>query len=105
MPTQGTFDVKISLAKGIIFRKIGLANGAILKVWAAHPSPKFSGEPPPPRDWDLNSLRLTVLAAMSEDYTTAPQNLQERGFTRHKEDKERGLQKEDKERRLQFQIS
>ena len=42
------FDVEISLAKGIIFRKIGLANGAILKQWAAHPCPKFSREPPPP---------------------------------------------------------
>ena len=41
------FDVEISLAKGIIFRKIGLANGAILKQWAAHPCPKFSREPPP----------------------------------------------------------
>ena len=47
MPTHGTFDVEISLAKGIIFRKIGLANGAILKPWAAHPCPKFSREPPP----------------------------------------------------------
>ena len=27
--------------------------------------------------WDSNPLRLTVLAAMSEDYTTAPQHLQE----------------------------
>ena len=42
------FDVEISLVKGIIFRKIGLANGAILKQWAAHPCPKFSREPPPP---------------------------------------------------------
>ena len=42
------FDVEISLAKGIFFRKIGLANGAILKQWAAHPCPKFSREPPPP---------------------------------------------------------
>ena len=41
------FDVEISLAKGIIFRKIGLANGAILKQWAAHPCPKFSQERPP----------------------------------------------------------
>ena len=48
MPTHGTFDVGISLAKGIIFRKIGLANGAISKLWAAHPCPKFSREPPPP---------------------------------------------------------
>ena len=48
MPTHGTFDVEISLAKGIIFRKISLANGAILKPWAAHPCPKFSREPPPP---------------------------------------------------------
>ena len=46
MPTHGTFDVEISLAKGIIFRKIGLANGAILKLWAAHPCPEFSREPP-----------------------------------------------------------
>ena len=46
MPTHGTFDVETSLAKGIIFRKIGLANGAILKLWAAHPCPKFSREPP-----------------------------------------------------------
>ena len=43
--THGTFDVEISLAKGIIFRKIGLANVAILKPWAAHPCPKFSREP------------------------------------------------------------
>ena len=48
MPTHGTFDVEISLAKGIIFRKIGLASGAILKPWVAHPCPKFSREPPPP---------------------------------------------------------
>ena len=27
--------------------------------------------------WDSNPLRLTVLAAMSEDYTTAPQHLSE----------------------------
>ena len=40
------FDVEISLAKGITFRKIGLANGAFLKPWAAHPCPKFSREPP-----------------------------------------------------------
>ena len=45
MPTHGTFDVEISLAKGIIFRKIGLAKGAILKLWAAHPCPKFRREP------------------------------------------------------------
>ena len=45
---HGTFDVEISLAKGIVFTKIGLANGAILKLWAAHPYPKFSQEPPPP---------------------------------------------------------
>ena len=58
MPTHGTFDVEISLAKGIIFRKIGLANGAILKLWAAHPCPKFSREPPPPRGLcPLNSIK------------------------------------------------
>ena len=30
MPFQGTFNGEISLAKGIIFTKIGLANGSIL---------------------------------------------------------------------------
>ena len=48
---HGTIDVEISLAKGIVFTKIGLANGAILKLWAAHPYPKFSQEPPPPVAW------------------------------------------------------
>ena len=43
---HGTIDVEISLAKGIIFTKLGLANGAILKLLAAHPYPKFSQEPP-----------------------------------------------------------
>ena len=46
-PIQSTFEGKISLAKGIIFTKIGLANGHILKLWAA-PYPKFSREPPTP---------------------------------------------------------
>ena len=32
--------------KGIIFTKIGLANGTILKLWAANPFPKFSQNPP-----------------------------------------------------------
>ena len=50
MPTHGTFDVEISLAKGIIVTNFGLANGAILKLWAAHPYPKFSGEHPYPCD-------------------------------------------------------
>ena len=44
--THGTFGVEISLAKGIIFRKIGLANGAILKLWAAQTCPKLSREAP-----------------------------------------------------------
>ena len=39
MPTHGTFDVEISLAKGIIFRKISLADGAILKPRAAGGTP------------------------------------------------------------------
>ena len=39
---HGTIDEGISVAKGIVFTKIGLANGAILKLWAAHPYPKFS---------------------------------------------------------------
>ena len=33
----GSSEGKISLAKGIIFTKIGLANGYILKLWAAPP--------------------------------------------------------------------
>ena len=47
MPIQSTSEGKISLAKGIIFTKIGLANGYIFKLWAAPPYPKFSREPPP----------------------------------------------------------
>ena len=43
---HGIIDVEISLAKGIVFTKIGLTNGAILKLWAAHSYPKFSQEPP-----------------------------------------------------------
>ena len=31
-PIHGTFDVEFSLAKGIIFTAIGLANGSILKL-------------------------------------------------------------------------
>ena len=46
MPIQSTSEGKISLAKGIIFTKIGLANGYIFKLWAAPPYPKFSREPP-----------------------------------------------------------
>ena len=38
--------MEFSLAKGIIFINIGLANGTILNLWAAHPSLKFSLEPP-----------------------------------------------------------
>ena len=45
---KGIIFVEISLAKGIIFKKIGLAKGTILKLWAAHPYPKFSQEPLPP---------------------------------------------------------
>ena len=45
MQTHCTFDVEITLAKGIIFTKIGLANSTILRLWAAHPYPKFSREP------------------------------------------------------------
>ena len=32
MTTHGTFDAEISLARGIIFTKVGLANGSILKL-------------------------------------------------------------------------
>ena len=61
MPTQGAFDVEISLAKGIIFRKIGLANGAILKLWAAHPCQKFSREPPRGNEL-FTKMRCVLLA-------------------------------------------
>ena len=44
--TQGTFDVELSLAKGVIFTKIVLANGAILKMWRAHPYAKLAENPP-----------------------------------------------------------
>ena len=57
---ENAFDVEISLAKGIIFTKISLANGAILKPWAAHPCPKFSQEPPPPRGIKKPSNMLII---------------------------------------------
>ena len=43
---KGIILVEISLAKGIIFTIIGLTNGTILKLWAEHPYPKFSQDPP-----------------------------------------------------------
>ena len=46
MPTQDTFDADFSIAKIII--NIGLANGIILKLWAAQPYQKFSWEAPLP---------------------------------------------------------
>ena len=46
MLSYGIFDVELSLAKGIIFIKIGLANGTILNFWAARPYLKFSRKPP-----------------------------------------------------------
>ena len=66
MPTHGTFDVEISLAKGVIFSKIGLANGAILKLWAAHPCPKFSREPPPPGS-DMTCLSTVTLGTRAKN--------------------------------------
>ena len=42
--THSTFAVELSLAKGIIFTKSGLASNTILKLWAAHPNSKFSRE-------------------------------------------------------------
>ena len=44
-PTHCIFDVEISLAMGIIFRKLGLANGIILKLWEADPYLKCSRQP------------------------------------------------------------
>ena len=35
------FDVEFSLGKGIIFTKMGVAKGTILKLWAVHPKLKF----------------------------------------------------------------
>ena len=46
MPIQSTSERKISLAKGIIFTKIGLANGYILKLWAAPPNRNLAESPP-----------------------------------------------------------
>ena len=45
MPTHGTFDVELSLAKGIIFTKIGLAKGSILNC-RPHTIHIFSRDPP-----------------------------------------------------------
>ena len=47
MPIQSTSEGKISLAKGVIFTKIGLANGYILKLWAAPPNRNLAENPPP----------------------------------------------------------
>ena len=47
MPIQSTSEGKISLAKGIIFTKIGLANGYIFKLWAAPPTRNLAENPPP----------------------------------------------------------
>ena len=46
MPIQSTSEGKISLAKGIIFTKIGLANGYIFKLWAAPPTRNLAENPP-----------------------------------------------------------
>ena len=64
MPIQSTSEGKISLAKGIIFTKIGLANGYILKLWAAPPNPKFSREPPVVTT--LRKLRIMDLTLKDE---------------------------------------
>ena len=48
MPIQSTSEGKISLAKGIVFTKIGLANGNILKLWAAPPTRNLAENSPPP---------------------------------------------------------
>ena len=45
MPVQSSSEGKISLAKGIIFTKIGLANGYILKLWAAPPNRNLAENP------------------------------------------------------------
>ena len=46
-PIQSTSEGKISLAKGIIFTKIGLANDYILNLWAAPPNQNLAENPPP----------------------------------------------------------
>ena len=61
MPIQSTSEGKISLAKGIIFTKIGLANGYIFKLWAAPPYPKFSREPPPVTGGSARQLHFATL--------------------------------------------
>ena len=59
MPIQSTSEGKISLAKGISFTKIGLANGYILKLWAAPPTRNLTENPPvihPPRGLSINDF-------------------------------------------------
>ena len=73
MPNHGTFNVEISLAKGIIFTKIGLANGTFLKLWAAHPYPKFSKEPPPPPPRVPSPYTVAAYANFSSPRTTCQQ--------------------------------
>ena len=48
-PVKGTRFANFSpfsLGKGVIFTKIGVANGAILKLWVAYSCSKFSQKPP-----------------------------------------------------------
>ena len=75
MPTWGTFDGRISLAKGIILTKIGLANGHILKLWVAHPYLKFNRELPvgAPNIFSFSFLKLytTVNQAVDQIVTTS----------------------------------
>ena len=70
-PTHGTFDVEFSLTKGIIFTKIGLANGTILKLWAANPYPKFSREPIPRVLWTLETAPIELLAIQQKSLDRA----------------------------------
>ena len=48
MPTYGIFDVEFSLAKGIIFTEVGLADGAILNMRVAYRHPRISRDLLPP---------------------------------------------------------
>ena len=63
-------NIEISVAKGAIFTKIGLANGAILKLWAAHPYPEFSREPPP-LSWIDDS---SMISKMHQGKSTSSMN-------------------------------
>ena len=59
---SGHFDKEISLTTDIIFTKIDLANGYILKLWTAHPYPKFGRESSSPPSVEITDCRNVKFA-------------------------------------------